>query len=1102
MAGQWEGQYRYQNGITGTFSADLVFTQSAPAVWSISAGSGQLTFSGGTGTLTGGNSDQVSCDSFTLGISLYGGRDQGELNGTLSANGSDAALWSGQPNEVDGQFFSSWSGLVQPVVDGLSLHSGPTTGNTLLWVNGSALSDVTSVTFAPGTPQAATVDPVAGTVGPTSLEVSSPPGSGTADVVVTSQDAQGDTATSDTSVNDQFTWTTPTGPPPGTVGTTVGGGGSGPAENTSMEPGALAEGPQGIFASDNYLNDVDLVANNQVVVAAGSGNAGYWGDGGPAAAAGLDTPLGIAVDKATGNLYIADANNSRIRVVAYGAAPGFPAYGCGGAGADTCASWTVGDIYTVGGGGPDGPADGVPASTVSLSPGGVAVDGQGNLVFTDGNHVWVLAGSATDPGYALSNDCGAHHTTSCRTAWTPGDLYALAGNGTLTGDASAPKALVSGSYGVAVDTDGNVVYDEAGGRVRVIAVGSSPGYPLDCGTSCWADGKVFTVYGNGTSPGTPGLGGPAPAAYPYGDPYQLTLDSENNILVADGGVVVLVAVSPTNPSPGYVLAGDLCTYGSCSSWTQGDAYLVAGDNGLFTSAGGGDGVPALLAEFGVEGVAVDAAGNILLGDPDHYSIRVVADSPTNPGYTLSDACGLNPDPLGAPCAWGVPEASESGDPFSPGLIFTIAGARTLTQSGDGQPAGAAELGGPTDVAYDPEGNLLIADGSDWRVRVEAVSATNPGYPLLDDCGPTADGPCTWTPGDLFTVVGGAVSPNIQDDDFPAPGQILPPTAITVDHDGNVVITSENAVQVLVMGADPGYVLDDNCTDSTCPWTPGDVITVAGCNQGPTCGPQPALTGDLSPLWTAVDSRGDLLISTRGDQVDVVPVFPAGTSPPPTSPYVLAGCDRCAWDRGGLYPLLGTGTRDDTGDGGPAYQADADQPDGLALDAQGNVLVAEVDRIRVVAVGADPGYCAVAGCTWTDGDAYTLTGGGDTDGDGTAAAQAALQPTDVALDSQGNVLVSQSASNTVSVLALHDSHPGYVLGQDCAGAACQWQTGLIFTLAGGGAGQYSPDGSTGTDLTLQEPDGLVVEPGAADLVLAETASHIVRLIGVDPTVSTG
>ena len=72
-----------------------------------------------------------------------------------------------------------------------------------------------------------------------------------------------------------------------------------------------------IYIADASANVIRMIESEtgKIFTAAGNGQAGYGGDGGPATQAMLSNPLDIAVDN-EGNLYIADTNNAAIRVVA------------------------------------------------------------------------------------------------------------------------------------------------------------------------------------------------------------------------------------------------------------------------------------------------------------------------------------------------------------------------------------------------------------------------------------------------------------------------------------------------------------------------------------------------------------------------------------------------------------------------------------------------------------------------------------------------------------------------------------------------------------------------------------------------------------------
>jgi uncharacterized protein (TIGR03437 family) len=110
---------------------------------------------------------------------------------------------------------------------------------------------------------------------------------------------------------------------PGGLITTVAGNGTagysgdgGPATNAALNaPEGLAIDNAGnLFIADQFNQRIRKVSNGIITTVAGNGSAGYAGDGGPAVSAELAGPAGMSVD-AAGNLYIADRDNNRIRVL-------------------------------------------------------------------------------------------------------------------------------------------------------------------------------------------------------------------------------------------------------------------------------------------------------------------------------------------------------------------------------------------------------------------------------------------------------------------------------------------------------------------------------------------------------------------------------------------------------------------------------------------------------------------------------------------------------------------------------------------------------------------------------------------------------------------
>ena len=211
---------------------------------------------------------------------------------------------------------------------------------------------------------------------------------------------------------------------------------------------------------------------------AGDGTRGYKGDGGLATSAGLYNPSGIAVD-ASGNIYIADTSNSRIRLV----------------------TKSTGIITTVAGDGTiEYKGDGGLATSAGLyTPNDVAVDASGNIYIADsGNHRVRLVTKSTGIITTVAGD----------------GIAGYIGDGGL-----ATSASLYSPYGVAVDASGNIyIVDTSNHRVRLVTKNT---------------GIISTVAGDGTV-GYEGDGGLATSAGLY-YPYGIALDASGNIYISDNG---------------------------------------------------------------------------------------------------------------------------------------------------------------------------------------------------------------------------------------------------------------------------------------------------------------------------------------------------------------------------------------------------------------------------------------------------------------------------------------------------------------------------------------------------------------------------------------
>ena len=281
-------------------------------------------------------------------------------------------------------------------------------------------------------------------------------------------------------------------------------------------PRGLAVDAEGnVYVADTTRNRVRKVATSGVITTvAGNGRWGYGGDGGPATAASLYGPWGLAVDDA-GNLYIADYVNDRIRKVGH----------------------ATGVMTTVAGGGTEN-GDGGPATRARLNaPYAVAVDGAGNLFIADADiqRIRRVSASGVIASVLVGGDEGLGEDSPQMTVPTgmaadiSGNIYIadpwrnrirklsagtwamsiIAGTGPIgvgsggsTGDGGpATGARLNSPSGVALDRAGNLYFvDTDNERIRKIS----------------AEGIITTVVGLGRETGDGGLATNAALPLPAG----------------------------------------------------------------------------------------------------------------------------------------------------------------------------------------------------------------------------------------------------------------------------------------------------------------------------------------------------------------------------------------------------------------------------------------------------------------------------------------------------------------------------------------------------------------------------------------------------------
>jgi trimeric autotransporter adhesin len=373
--------------------------------------------------------------------------------------------------------------------------------------------------------------------------------------------------------------------------------------------------------------------------------------------------------------------------------------------------------------------------------------------------------------------------------------------------------------------------------------------------------------------------------------------------------------------------------------------------------------------------------------------------------------------------------------LTPGIITTVAGNGGLGFGGDGGPATDAEIASPSGLATDAAGNLYIADNGNNRIRkvdVNGVITTvaGGGASGLGDGGPATNaelvspvGVALDAAGNLYiadsgngrirkvdvngvitTVAGGGVG-NIYSvgDGGPATNAWLSsPVGVALDAPGNLYIADSGNGRIRKVDVN-GVIttVAGGGTNITDPGWPGE-YTPSCYLQYTYMGPQNPGIGDGGPATNAVLSTFGVALDASGN------IYIADT----------LGCRIRKVDAAGIITTVaGNSVVSFTGDGGPATSAFLNKPTGIALDAAGNLYIADEWDIRIRRVQADGTIRTVAGsgdnCFCLDlfaGFYYYIGGFG---GDGGAATMASLNnPYAVALDGMGNFYIADHDNNRV------------------------------------------------------------------------------------------
>lgn len=229
---------------------------------------------------------------------------------------------------------------------------------------------------------------------------------------------------------------------------------------------------------------------------------------------------------------------------------------------------------------------------------------------------------------------------------------------------------------------------------------------------------------------------------------------------------------------------------------------------------------------------------------------------------------------------------------------------------------------------------------------------------------------------------------------------------------------------------------------------GSIRVVAGDGEARYNGDGgPALKASMQyPLDVAFDKAGNMYIADGGN-------------------HRIRKVDRA----GRISTIAGTGQQGHTGDGGPAVKATFNFPIALAIDRQGNILVAERHNHCIRKITPAGTISTFAG---TGSEGYS--------GDGGPAARAQInEPTDVAVDGNNNVYIADLANHRIRKVS---------------------SSGQISTFAGTGFDGYSEDGTMATACRMSYPYGVFADD-KGNVYYSDNHNALIRMVNAKGVVST-
>ncbi len=780
---------------------------------------------------------------------------------------------------------------------------------------------------------------------------------------------------------------------------------------------------------------------NVIKTIAGNGQIGFTGDGGLATAATLNYPTAVAVDR-FGNIYIGDSGNSVIRKI---------------------------------------DANGIRSIAGYFPTADIAIDAGGNVFIADPVHHVILELTSTDI-FIVAGNLGAG--------------FAGDGGPAISASLNAPK-------GIAFDNAGNLfIADTGNNRIRMVD----------------SDGIITTVAGNGT-PGFRGDGGPANQAGLL-NPNDVAVDRYGDLFIADAGSNRIRRVDSTGtittvagggatdqddlPARSVFLQGP----SSIAFDTSGALYVVDGHSrvrridtaGIIHAFAGtwpvpeatGDNGPATAARLsGPSGIAFDTTGNLYIADTNAQRIRRVSPDGGQPVITsISVSSGTRGATL---------SATIIGLNFNEATAVSFSGTGVTARIGSGRNSTTLPvvISIASDAALGPR-TFTVLNASQSSAPFSSFTVTGI-RPVITGMTRTTGIQGTGGTGVVTgTSLTGAVAVNFSGEGVTAEIAGLPtdttiPVIIRIE--SNAVIGSRTlSVTTPADISDPFSGFTVVAASGT-----GSVIgTFAGTGNA-------GFSGDGgSALVASLNNTRNIVIDRNG-------TF-----------FVLDNNRVRKITRNGLITTVaGDGVNGIHGDGGPAISAGFNgDPTGLAIDTNGNIFISDANRIHKVdasgtittvagggqatpAAGAsatsvrfsdildiaadNTGNLLIAvfnGYVWKMDSSGTLSivaGNGTTgfSGDGGPATAAQLMPSQIALDTAGDLFIAETFGQRIRKV-----NPA----------------GIISTFAGTGTMGFSGDGGPAVSAQIRDPHSLAVDRFGNVYIIGDYRIRKVNTAGVITTIA--